>query len=84
MQIFHEKSHRLCSKEYDKEALIAIDLKDCRTCGNVAIEADTKTKIPCPAHNAKTPLPRAVHSGFLSLEDVLLKQDPITGSCRIL
>lgn len=75
MRIIHEKSHRLCSKEYDKETLIAIDLNNCRSGGNVAINADTK---------AKPPLQRAVHSGFLSLEDVLLKQDPIKGSYRIL
>ena len=71
----HEKSQRLCSKEYDNESLIAIDLKNSKSRGNVTINADTK---------AKSQLQGVVHSENLSLEEALLKQDPVKGSCRIL
>ena len=84
MPRIHEKSYRLCSKEYDKEALIAIDLKDWWSGGNVAINAETKARITCSPQSAESPLQRAVQSENLGLEDALLKQDLVTCSCRIL
>ena len=81
---FHEKCHRLCSEEHDKEGLIAIDLKDWRSGGDVATNADPKASMPRSPQQAKAPLQRAGHSENISLEEALLKHDPVAGSCRIM
>lgn len=84
MLTIHDKSHKIWSKTHDSEALIVTDLRGRRGGEVLPINAVITAKVPHPPHIAKFPLEKTVFPDKLSFEDDLLKQNLISGSCRIL